>query len=227
MVMKSSTIRIILADDHVMLRQGTAELLRRQPDIDVVGEATNGQEAVLLAQQVKPDIVVMDVRMPVLSGIEATRIIRDQLPQVQVLVLTAHDDDQYIFSLLQAGASGYLLKTAPVSELLKAIRQVHAGESPLDPAIARKVVARMSRTGSTELVSAGQEQPTETLTPRELEVLQLLAQGMSNRAIAKALFISDRTVQAHLTSIFAKTQVSSRLEAVLNGIRRGWLTLEI
>jgi two-component system, NarL family, response regulator LiaR len=227
MVMKSSTIRIILADDHVMLRQGTAELLRRQPDIDVVGEATNGQEAVLLAQQVKPDIVVMDVRMPVLSGIEATRIIRDQLPQVQVLVLTAHDDDQYIFSLLQAGASGYLLKTAPISELLKAIRQVHAGESPLDPAIARKVVARMSRTGSTELVSAGQEQPTETLTPRELEVLQLLAQGMSNRAIAKALFISDRTVQAHLTSIFAKTQVSSRLEAVLNGIRRGWLTLEI
>jgi DNA-binding NarL/FixJ family response regulator len=104
---------------------------------------------------------------------------------------------------------------------------VHAGESPLDPAIARKVVARLSRTGSTELVSAGQEQPTETLTPRELEVLQLLAQGMSNRAIAKALFISDRTVQAHLTSIFAKTQVSSRLEAVLNGIRRGWLTLEI
>jgi two-component system, NarL family, response regulator LiaR len=227
MIMKSSTIRIILADDHVMLRQGTAELLRRQPDIDVVGEATNGQEAVLLAQQVKPDIVVMDVRMPVLSGIEATRIIREQLPQVQVLVLTAHDDDQYIFSLLQAGASGYLLKTAPVSELLKAIRQVHAGESPLDPAIARKVVARMSRTGSAELVSAGQEQPAETLTPRELEVLQLLAQGMSNRAIAKALFISDRTVQAHLTSIFAKTQVSSRLEAVLNGIRRGWLTLEI
>jgi two-component system, NarL family, response regulator LiaR len=227
MIMKSSTIRIILADDHVMLRQGTAELLRRQPDIDVVGEATNGHEAVLLAQQVKPDIVVMDVRMPVLSGIEATRIIREQLPQVQVLVLTAHDDDQYIFSLLQAGASGYLLKTAPVSELLKAIRQVHAGESPLDPAIARKVVARMSRTGSAELVSAGQEQPAETLTPRELEVLQLLAQGMSNRAIAKALFISDRTVQAHLTSIFAKTQVSSRLEAVLNGIRRGWLTLEI
>jgi two-component system, NarL family, response regulator LiaR len=132
MVMKSSTIRIILADDHVMLRQGTAELLRRQPDIDVVGEATNGQEAVLLAQQVKPDIVVMDVRMPVLSGIEATRIIREQLPQVQVLVLTAHDDDQYIFSLLQAGASGYLLKTAPVQRALEsdtpgACRRVASG----------------------------------------------------------------------------------------------------
>jgi two-component system, NarL family, response regulator LiaR len=224
--MKVMPIRIILADDHVMLRQGTAELLRRQADIDVVGEAANGQEAVILAQQTRPDIVVMDVRMPVLSGIEATHIIREQLPQVQVLVLTAHDDDQYIFSLLQAGASGYLLKTAPISELLKAIRQVHAGESPLDPTIARKVVARMAKTGSTDQVPGDQESG-ETLTPRELEVLQLLAQGMSNRAIGEALFISDRTVQAHLTSIFAKTQVSSRLEAVLNGIRRGWLTLEI
>jgi two-component system, NarL family, response regulator LiaR len=225
--MQTRPIRIILADDHVMLRQGTAELLRRQADIDVVGEAANGQEAVTLAQQTQPDIVVMDVRMPVLSGIEATRIIREQLPQVQVLVLTAHDDDQYIFSLLQAGASGYLLKTAPINDLLKAIRQVHAGESPLDPTIARKVVARMAKTSSPDLVSGNLELPGETLTPRELEVLQLLAQGMSNRAIAETLFISDRTVQAHLTSIFAKTQVSSRLEAVLNGIRRGWLTLEI
>ncbi|MFO7623273.1 MAG: response regulator transcription factor [Anaerolineales bacterium] len=225
--MQTRPIRIILADDHIMLRQGTAELLRRQADIDVVGEAANGQEAVTLAQQTQPDIVVMDVRMPVLSGIEATRIIREQFPQVQVLVLTAHDDDQYIFSLLQAGASGYLLKTAPINDLLKAIRQVHAGESPLDPTIARKVVARIAKTGSPDLVSSNQEQPGEILTPRELEVLQLLAQGMSNRAIAETLFISDRTVQAHLTSIFAKTQVSSRLEAVLNGIRRGWLTLEI
>jgi two-component system, NarL family, response regulator LiaR len=220
-------IRILLADDHVMLRQGTAELLRREADIEVVGEAVNGEEAVSLANLTQPDIVVMDIRMPVLSGIEATRIIRESLPQVQVLVLTAHDDDQYIFSLLQAGASGYLLKTAPVSELVKAIRQVQAGESPLDPAIARKVVVRMS--GSSPASPAPDEdgQPLEALTPRELEVLQLLAQGLSNRNIGEALFISDRTVQAHLTSIFAKTQVSSRLEAVLNAIRRGWLTLDI
>ena len=223
----SQPIRIILADDHIMLRQGTAELLRRQDDILVVGEAANGQEAVSLVQQTRPDIVVMDVRMPVLSGIEATRIIREEFPQVQVLVLSAHDDEQYVFSLLQAGASGYLLKTAPISELLKAIRQVHAGESPLDPAIARKVVARMSKTGPDDLPAGDKDQPGETLTPRELEVLQLLAQGMSNRAIADSLFISERTVQAHLTSIFSKTQVSSRLEAVLNGIRRGWLTLEM
>jgi two-component system, NarL family, response regulator LiaR len=221
-------IRILLADDHVMLRQGTAELLRREEDIEVVGEAVNGEEAVALANLTQPDIVVMDIRMPVLSGIEATRIIRESLPQVQVLVLTAHDDDQYIFSLLQAGASGYLLKTAPVSELVKAIRQVQAGESPLDPAIARKVVVRMSGSSPTGPAPAEDDgPPLDALTPRELEVLQLLAQGLSNRNIGEALFISDRTVQAHLTSIFAKTQVSSRLEAVLNAIRRGWLTLDI
>jgi two-component system, NarL family, response regulator LiaR len=220
-------IRILLADDHIMLRQGTAELLRRESDIEVVGEATNGEEAISLATRTLPDIVVMDVRMPVLSGIEATRIIRERLPQVQVLVLTAHDDDQYIFSLLKAGASGYLLKTAPVSELVKAIRQVQAGESPLDPSIARKVVVRMANPSATASIQAASEPPVEALTPRELEVLQLLAQGLSNRSIAESLFISDRTVQAHLTSIFAKTQVSSRLEAVLNAIRRGWLTLDI
>jgi two-component system, NarL family, response regulator LiaR len=210
-----------------MLRQGTAELLRREADIEVVGEAVNGEEAISLANLTQPDIVVMDIRMPVLSGIEATRIIRESLPQVQVLVLTAHDDDQYIFSLLQAGASGYLLKTAPVSELVKAIRQVQAGESPLDPAIARKVVVRMSGSSPAGPAPAEDGQTLEALTPRELEVLQLLAQGLSNRNIAEALFISDRTVQAHLTSIFAKTQVSSRLEAVLNAVRRGWLTLDI
>lgn len=218
----SDRIRLLLADDHIILRQGTAELLRREPDLEIVGEADNGQQAVELAQTFKPNIVVMDVRMPVLSGIEATRRIRESLPNVQVLVLTAHDDDQYIFSLLQAGASGYLLKTAPVSELVKAIRQVWAGESPLDPAIARKVVARMSgERGSTPEVLA-----LPDLTAREFEVLQLLANGLSNQAMAETLFISDRTVQAHLTSIFAKMGVTSRLEAVLTAIRRGWLTLE-
>lgn len=219
-------IRIILADDHAMLRQGTAEILRREPDIEVVGEAADGRQAIDLSRDLAPDIVVMDVRMPVMSGIEATRQIREALPGVQVLVLTAHDDDQYIFSLLQAGASGYLLKSAPVSDLVKAIRQVKAGESPLDPSIARKVVVRMSGERERRKPEVREEMDVETLTPRELEVLQLLAQGLSNRAIAETLFISDRTVQAHLTSIFAKIHVSSRLEAVLNAIRRGWLTID-
>ncbi len=220
-----SPIRVLLADDHMMVRQGTVALLRRERDIQVVGEASNGLEAVELARQLKPDIVVMDVRMPVLSGIEATRRIRESMPKIQVLVLTAHDDDQYVFSLLEAGASGYLLKSAPISELVKAVRQVHEGESPLDPSIARKVVLHMSGKNPKTNSATATSGPTEELTARELEVLQLLAQGLNNNAIAQTLSISDRTVQAHLTNIFAKMHVSSRLEAVLAGIRRGWLAL--
>ena len=216
-------IRLLLADDHALLRQGTAELLRREPDLCVVGEASDGRQAVALAQALQPDIVIMDVRMPGASGLEATRRIRESLPHIQVLVLTAHDDDQYVFSLLQAGASGYLLKTAPVSALAQAIRQVRAGETPLDPAITRKVVLRL---GSGSRPAAGETPEAAELTPRELEVLQCLARGQSNRAIAEALYVSERTIQTHLTSIFAKMGVASRLEAVLAAIRRGWLTLE-
>lgn len=219
-------IRVLLADDHVMLRQGTTALLRREPDIEVVGEADDGEQAVKLAMQLRPDIVVMDVRMPVLSGIEATRQIRENMPEIQVLVLTAHDDDQYIFSLLKVGASGYLLKTAPVKDLVNAIRLVHAGESPLDPAIARKVVVRAVGEGESQNPVPDNLPSVEPLTPREQEVLQLLAQGLNNRAIGEALYISDRTVQAHLTNIFSKMRVTSRLEAVLMAIRLGWLSLE-
>jgi NarL family two-component system response regulator LiaR len=223
----SQPIRILLADDHVMLRQCTAEILHKEADIEVVGEADDGQQAIDLALRLQPDIVVMDVRMPVLPGIEATRRIRESMPEIRVLILTAYDDDQYIFSLLQAGASGYLLKTAPVNELVKAIRLVKSGESPLDPSIARKVVFRMAGDQGSRIPTGEQASLIEPLTPREQEVLQLLAQGLNNRAIAETLYVSDRTVQAHLTNIFAKMGVSSRLEAVLTAIRRGWLTLEI
>lgn len=218
-------IRILLADDHALLRQGTAELLQHESDIEVVGQAENGQDAVRMAHTVQPDIIVMDVRMPGMSGVEATRQIRKELPHIQVLVLTAYDDDAYVFSLLQAGASGYLLKTAPASELVKSIHQVRAGESPLSPSIARKVVAKFS--GSARGESQENAPPQEMLTPREVEILQFLAQGKSNRDIAEELYISERTVQAHLTNIFAKMHVSSRLEAVLKGIRLGWLTLHM
>ncbi len=219
-------IRILLADDHAVLRQGTAELLQHELDFEIVGHAENGQEAVRMAHELQPDIIVMDVRMPVLSGVEATRQIRQELPQVQVLILTAYDDDQYVFSLLQAGASGYLLKTAPMSELVRSIHQVRAGESPLSPIIARKVVARLNAGSAYNSGPEGTANP-DTLTPRELEILQFLARGLTNREIAEAVYISERTVQTHLTNIFAKMQVSSRLEAVLKGIRIGWLTLHI
>jgi two-component system, NarL family, response regulator LiaR len=225
-------ISLLLADDHALLRQGTAELLQREPDIEILGEADNGEEAIALARTLHPDIIIMDVRMPLLSGVEATRRIRSEMPEIQVLVLTAYDDDQYIFSLLQAGASGYLLKTAPIGDLVKAIHQVRAGESPLAPAIARKVVARMTGKNAhsenrDSNNGAGDSQQVESLTTRELEILQFLARGSSNRDIADALFISERTVQAHLTNIFAKMRVSSRLEAVLKAIRLGWLTLDL
>jgi two-component system, NarL family, response regulator LiaR len=220
-------IRILLADDHVMLRQGTLALLQREADIEVIGQASDGRQAVDLAHGLRPDIVVMDVRMPELSGVEATRQIREALPEVQVLVLTAHDDEQYIFSLLEAGASGYLLKTAPVSELAKAIRQVKSGESPLSPSIARKIVVRMSNKDAKSPQAAQENANSNDLTSRELEVLQLLAQGMNNRAIAESMSVSERTVHAHLSNIFTKMGVSSRLEAVLLAIRRGWLTLEL
>lgn len=220
-------IRVLLADDHAMLREGTVALLQREDDIEVVGQASDGRETVELAHRLEPDIVIMDVRMPELSGIEATRQIREALPSVQVLVLTAHDDEQYIFSLLEAGASGYLLKTAPVSELVKAIRQVEAGESPLSPSIARKIVVRMSHQEEKSPDSAQENGNLNDLTSRELEVLRLLAQGMSNRAIAENMSVSERTVHAHLSNIFSKMGVSSRLEAVLLAIRRGWLTLEL
>lgn len=219
-------IRLILADDHALLRQGTAELLRREPDLEVIGEASNGLEAVELARNLRPDLVAMDVRMPALSGLEATRRLREIAPEVRVLVLTAYDEDQYIFSLLQAGASGYLLKSAPVSELVKAIHRVYEGETPLDPAIARKIVLHVSDQGAQAVVPRADEHLAEELTARELDVLHLLTRGLSNRAMADELSISDRTVQTHLTNIFAKLRVNSRMEAVLTAIRRGWLTLE-
>lgn len=216
-------IRIILADDHAVVRQGTAELLRRENDLDVIAEAENGLQAVELAQRLKPDIVVMDIRMPELSGIDATKNILETVPGVRVLVLTAHEDDQYLFSLLQAGASGYLLKTAPVSELVRAIHQVHEGLSYIDTSIVHKLVERFSKQKGDTADLDEEAQISETLTAREAEVLQLLARGFNNRAIADALVISERTVQAHLTSIFSKMHVSSRLEAVMTAIRLGWL----
>jgi two-component system, NarL family, response regulator LiaR len=215
----------MLVDDHAMVRAGTAELLRRIPDFTVVAEASDGKSAVELAQRIKPDIVVMDVHMPGLSGVETTQRLRELLPGIHVLVLSAYDDDHYVFSLLRAGASGYILKTAPIEELVRAIHQVEAGDFPLDPKIIRKVVLNLPTRFSQSAEPLGGQHEPEELTEREERVLQLLAQGMSNREIADALFVSDRTVQAHLTRIFAKLGVSSRLEAVLTAVRRGWLTL--
>jgi len=223
--LSSRTIRLLLADDHVMVRQGTRELLEQQPDLRVVGEAATGREAVQLAQELRPDVVIMDVRMPDLSGLEATRRIRKLNLPSQVLVLTAYDDDEYVFALLEAGAAGYLLKTAPIGEVIRAIRQVYAGQSPLDPVVAHKVVRQLAD-GHPHLRRDRTTEGPDRLTDRELEVLEVIAQGKtSNREIAEALVISERTVQTHLSNIFSKMKVNSRTEAVLAALRKGWVSL--
>ena len=219
-------IRLLLADDHAVVRAGTRELLERQPDLHIVGEAVDGEEAVRLTQELQPDVVVMDVRMPRMSGVEATRRIKAENPDVRVLVLTAHDDDEYVFALLQAGANGYLLKTAEIDELVKAIRTVAAGQSALAPPVAGKVVAQFVGGKSMPDVSTSNQEQYDGLTERELGILRLVGQGLSNKQIGKELFISDRTVQAHLSNIFSKLGVSSRTEAVMRAVRKGWITAE-
>ena len=216
-------IRIIFAEDHVLVREGTRQLLDRHEDLEVIGEAADGVEAVELVRRLKPDLAILDIAMPRMGGIEATKRIKEISPSTSILILTAYDDDQYVFALLEAGAAGYLLKDVSADELVRAIRAVHAGEPVLHPAIARKVLARFA-----EKKGKGAEQPANgaSLSKREIEVLRLAARGMSNAAIAQELALSTRTVQVHLTHIFAKLGVASRTEAVIAGLRQGLFALE-
>jgi NarL family two-component system response regulator LiaR len=215
-------IRVLLAEDHVVVREGTRELIRREQDMEVVGEAGDGEEAVELATKLRPDVVIMDIAMPKVNGIEATKRIKELYPATAVLILTAYDNEQYIFALLDAGAAGYLLKNVRRSELIDAVRAVYAGESVLHPVIARKVLERFR--GAKGRV--GEEGTQDVLSEREMEVLHLASRGITNKDIAKELVVSVRTVQAHLGNIFNKLGVGSRTEAVLYALRRGWFSLE-
>lgn len=205
------------------MREGTRELLEREADVEVVGEASDGLEAVLLVDELHPDVAIVDISMPNMGGIEATRQIKQRHPSTAVLVLTAYDDDQYVFALLGAGAGGYLLKDVPSAEVVRAVRAVHGGEPVLHPAIAKKVLARIASEGPN---GGAPEPPSTELTDRERDILRLAACGMSNARIADHLSISLRTVQAHLTHIFDKLGVGSRTEAVIAGLRIGVLDLE-
>jgi len=216
----------MLVEDHVLVREGTRELLDREKDLQVVAEAGDGEEAVQLAAAHRPDVVIMDIAMPRLNGIEATKQIKATNPATAVLVLTAYDDDQYIFAFLEVGAAGYLLKDVSRDDLVRAIRAVHAGESVLHPAVARKVINYFARQTAKRRVDEYEESVLDSLTNREMEVLKLAAKGMTNREIASALTISVRTVQVHLSSVFSKLGVGSRIEAVLYALRKGWLALE-
>ena len=215
-------ITIVIADDHAVVRQGTRSLLEREKDLKVVGEASDGEEAVRLIDQLQPDVAIVDIAMPKLNGVEVTRQVKPLCPSTAVLILTAYDDDEYIFALLEAGAAGYLLKDVDSREVVEAVRAVHTGESVLHPVIARKVISRFI----SPAIKVGEEKPAVKLSKREMEVLKLAARGMSNADIASELFISMRTVQGHLNSIFNKLNVGSRTEAIFQATKRGWLSFE-
>jgi DNA-binding NarL/FixJ family response regulator len=214
---KSKTkIRVLLADDHVIVREGIHRLLESSKDIEVVAEAGDGEEAQALIQQHMPDVAVLDIQMPKASGIEVTRWVRSHLPEVGVLILTAYDDDPYVMAVLQAGANGYVLKTAQTDDLIQAVRDVNEGKSALDPAITRKLMSNLFKGTEQKIV--------EPLTDRELDVLRLAARGFTNKAIGMQLSISDRTVQGHLAHIFAKLQSNSRTEAVMRAVSLGLIS---
>ena len=219
--MKIMTITILLAEDHKIVREGTRQLLEQSPDFQIVGEAADGAEAVRLAGELHPNVVIMDVRLPVLSGMEATRLITEQCPDVRVLVLSAYDSDGYVFPLLEAGASGYLLKTASGAELADAIRAIHSNETVLSPRIMAKVVGHLSSRATYR-----SKDTTERLTEREMDVLRASASGQSNKEIARSLSISPQTVQVHLRNIFGKLNVNHRSAAIAYAISHGWITLE-
>ena len=191
-------------------------MLEGAGDLQVVAEAGDGAEAQALIQKHKPDVAVLDIQMPKASGIEVTRWARANQPAVGVLILTAYDDDPYVMAVLQAGANGYVLKTAEADELIQAVRDVHEGKSVLDPAITRKLMS--------SLFKPAENQAVEALTDREHDVLRLAARGFTNKAIGVQLGISDRTVQGHLAHVFAKLQAASRTEAVMRAVSLGWIS---
>lgn len=203
---------MLLADDHAVVRQGIARFLEDPGTIDVVAEASDGQEALERIRAGHLDVAVLDIQMPRLSGIEVARAVRTERLPVGILILTAFDDEPYVRAVLEAGANGYVLKTADADEIIEAVLDVHAGRSVLDPAIARQLMSR---------ISGREVAPIEALTERELEVLRLVARGFTNKAIGVQLSISDRTVQGHLAKVFAKLHASSRTEAVMRAVSLG------
>ena len=216
----SDVIKVLLVDDHDIVRIGVRSFLCSFDDIEVVGEAANGQEAVDLTAELSPDIILMDMLMPVMDGIQAIREIRDRKLPGRIIALTSFATDDKLFPAIKAGAMGYLLKDSTPQELLEAIRRVHRGEPSLAPDIARKVLSELSLPGENS------SSPTpDPLTPRELDTLKLVAKGKSNKAIAEDMFVSEATVRTHMTSILSKLHLANRVEATLYALREGIASL--
>jgi DNA-binding NarL/FixJ family response regulator len=220
---KPDRLRVMVADDHALFRRGLQMVLEQEKDLELVGEASDGAEAVAKAQELMPDVILMDVRMPKRSGIEATGQIKDLLPHVKILMLTISDEEADLYEAIKAGASGYLLKEIPIEEVADAVRSVWAGQSRISPSMASKLLnefAAMSKaTGERPQV------PAPRLTEREMEVLKLVAKGMNNRDIAKQLYISENTVKNHIRNILEKLQLHSRMEAVVYAVREKLLEI--
>lgn len=221
----ATPIRVLLADDHAVVRKGIREFLEEDGEIAVVAEASDGVEAVRFAGEHAPDVAVLDIQMPRLTGIEATRQIKAAYPSVRVLILTAYDDDPYVFALLRAGADGYLLKNADSDALVRAVKTTAAGGKVLDPDITAKVMVQMTGGRPGGRPASAQDQ-VEPLSDRELDVLRLAGRGLTNKQIGQELDISDRTVQGHLANIYGKLAVSSRTEAVTRALKLGWIVLD-
>ncbi|BAS29276.1 LuxR family transcriptional regulator [Limnochorda pilosa] len=215
--------RVLIAEDHAFVREGTRRILEEQADCEVVAEAADGESAVELARRMRPDVALVDIRLPRLNGVEVTRRLRSTSPGTRVLILSAYDDDDYVFALMEAGAAGYLLKTAPAREVVEAVRSVAKGETVLHPAITQKIARLWSEGGSRPAPSPPRDE--HPLTPREMEVLRLVAKGLRNMQIAEALHVSVRTVEGHLSSIFGKLGVTSRTGAVIYGAQHHWFTV--
>ncbi len=213
-------IRVLLADDHALVREGTRRLLEAEDDVEVVAEAASGEEAVEAVQRQNPDIAIMDIAMPGMGGIEATRKIKANSPNTAILVLSAYDDEQYLIALLEAGAAGFLLKNVHGQELINAVRAVARGESVLQPSLAEKMMRRLTSRAHPAQRSA------DLLSEREFDVLRLAARGLPNKEIARRMGLSIRTVHSHLANIFQKMRVGSRTEAVLFALRQGMISLQ-
>ncbi len=217
--MNNASIRVLIADDHAIERKGLRALLATERDIQVVGEASDGAEAVAQAQACRPDVILMDLVMPKLDGIEATRQITAQLPGVRVLVLTSFAADDKVFPAIKGGALGYLLKDSGPDELIQAIHQVHRGQPSLEPSIARKVLSELAHPPKAPLTP-------EPLTARELDVLRLIAQGKNNKEIAEQLVITEMTVRTHVSSVLSKLHLASRTQAALYALKEGIVSLD-
>ena len=216
-----ATIKILIVDDHEMVRNGLSVMMEREEDFTVVGEAKNGLEAVEKAKSLLPDVVLMDLRMPEMDGVEAMRQIRAEQDEIKFLVLTTYDTDEYIFDAIEAGAKGYLLKDASREDLFRAVRTVNRGESLIEPGVVSRVLDRL--TELSRRVTHGPERPP--LSEREVEVLQLMARGSANKQIAADLSITESTVKTHVANIFQKLEVSHRTEAVTKAMSQGIIKL--